>query len=176
MNSQAEKLTFQPGAIAYVPLHGLCQVLREEKTEILGSLHQFTVFQPEADEALLKVPSDQMGARGIRPLADADELESQLCESNPEKLEIPRAKPHHRMRFWKRNLKSGTLESRRAVLDALDTIETNGGRLSKDENALKERLTHNFRRELEQVLELTGEQALNRLSRLFRQPLSVAAV
>lgn len=155
----------KPGALASVPLHGVCQILRIEESEILGQTHRFMVLQTGEDEGLLKVPADSLDKRGIRPLLSAGDLESVLEQEY--ELETPSSRPHQRMKFWKQELKSGDAGVRKKVLQCLRAMEAGGTKLSKDEAALKERIYANLQREIEAVLGLTPVQADDRLSLIF---------
>lgn len=155
-------VTLEPGSLACVPLQGVCQVLNIEESEILGQRHRFFVLETQEEKVLVKVPEKQLESQGIRPLMSADLMQT-LLEKQLE-VEVPQGRPHLRVRKWTSLLRTGEFGCRRQVLAELQAIEDGGGRLSKQEAALKERVRQNLEQEIALVLGLSRDQAGDRLN------------
>lgn len=153
----------KPGMMASVPLSGICSVVAVEETEILGDKHRMVVLEPQDGEGQVKVPAKQLEARGIRPLAEPETLTS-LLEGELDVEPPAKVPPHRRIKKWTRILRQEGVGARPQVLLEMAALAESGAKISKKERAFEEKVRLNFRREMEEVLELSPIQAGLRLS------------
>ncbi len=152
----------QPGCFASVPLSGLCKVVEIKETEMLGKNYRFYVLASDENDYVVKVPQHQLENMGIRPVMTSDQMHDLLEE--PVDVDSPRDRPHLLIKKWTRWLRSGEAGARKRVLAELAAIQNDGGKLSKRQSELWDKVHNNFLREITQVLELSPEQAVHRLA------------
>lgn len=154
---------YKQGDLVMVPLRGLCEIVSAHEEEILGAVHLFYEMKPLADESILKIPSGQMAAQGIRPTMTQVAME-QLLDCEPDPCELPEGRPHQRLKRWVEILRSGDAGCRRRVLCMLNDLQDKGDKLSKSEQELQEKIRLAFRHEIETVLGLSAPQAGRRVN------------
>lgn len=148
---------FACGTQVMVPFHGLCEVQGLHEEQILGESCLFYHLQPQNDKTLLKIPVDQAAARGVRAVAEREQL-TEILKRTQENWSPEGQTPSTRLKHWNEMLRSGEAGCRLQILQQIQQTEQSF-RLTKPEQELRDRLRLAFRSEVQVVLDISGAHA-----------------
>lgn len=148
---------FEAGQCLVTPLHGVCEIMERAEQEILGHVQVFYVLQPLDEPGLLKLPQKSLEP-GVRPLIDEEGMRDLLTAPMGDTV-VPQLRPHQRVEAWLADLKQGCPRVRRRVLWQMGQVRLRERKLSPVEDLMCERVLTSFRREVEIVLDVDGDEA-----------------
>jgi RNA polymerase-interacting CarD/CdnL/TRCF family regulator len=138
----------QTGRHYVAPTAGVCVLTAITHENVLGQ--DLTLYE-------LKLPQSKVAAAGVRPLSSSSDVRKALRECPHQ--QAPEEKPKERYARFIDVLRSGTTQSRRAVLRQLHWLEKHGLKLQACEQELRKQVDRSFRQELQHALQISDAEA-----------------
>lgn len=142
------------GSEVMVPFWGLCEVLDLVDGNVGGQPARLYILQPEAVSHTIQIPQHNAEELGVRPLLGPEQVAAALAGPHSAPF-IPEEHPKVRYGRLMSLLRAGQPAARRQVLAVLNRVPE----LEPYEQELRDRVSRNFRRELERSLGLSDAEA-----------------
>jgi RNA polymerase-interacting CarD/CdnL/TRCF family regulator len=147
----------QTGRHYVAPTAGVCVLTAITHENVLGQDLTLYELKPVDGRHTLKLPQSKVAAAGVRPLSSSSDVRKALRECPHQ--QAPEEKPKERYARFIDVLRSGTTQSRRAVLRQLHWLEKHGLKLQACEQELRKQVDRSFRQELQHALQISDAEA-----------------
>ena len=100
--------SFDEGDKVDYPHHGAGVVLKKESTDLLGETREYLTIKILHNDLTVKVPTENAGIAGLRPVIDEDEIKKVISVLSDEVSDMPK-NWNRRFKYNKEKIKTGNV-------------------------------------------------------------------
>lgn len=157
--------SFEEGDKVVYPHHGAGVVLKKESTDLLGETREYLTIKILHNDLTVKVPTENAGIAGLRPVIDEDEIKKVISVLSDEVSDMPK-NWNRRFKYNKEKIKTGNVFELAEVVRNLALREMEKG-LSTGEKQMYTRAKKILASELMYALDMEEDEAEEHLDSLI---------